>query len=211
MLLPDDKQSTSSAGKVASKKGSAPPVSTSEPLSAREQAETYRLVTAIFPIDVLTPVWKQGTNRLLNIPHRQRLCQAFRRELHRTDPNNALRLVCTRSEVDRMTSELEHQGESRTDWRQRTPDAWPSFLDWQRVNPEPVEVMAGQHRVEALKEYSKDQKDAKGEGWWLCDVYDRGGSKLRRILLARGFTLNFTPQKPSHSSFRFNFEPTVRT
>lgn len=183
MLLPGDQQPPSPSGEVTSKKRPPLPVSTLKPLSAREQAETYRLVTAIFPIHVLTPVWKQGTNRSLNIPHRRRLCQAFRQELHRTDPHNALRLVCTRSEVDRMISELKDQGESRTDWRQRTPDAWPSFLDWQRVNPEPVELMAGHHRVEALKEYLKDQKDATGEGWWLCDVYDQGGSKLGSILI----------------------------
>lgn len=110
-----------------------------------------------------------------------------------------------------MISKLKHQGESRTDWRQRTPDAWPSFLDWQGVNPEPVELMAGHHRVEALKEYLKDQKVAKGDGWWLCDVYDQGGSKLARILLARGFMLSFTPQRLFRSSFRSNFEPTVKT
>lgn len=176
MSLLDGEQLPSSSGKVTSASESSLHYSVSGPLSAHEQAEPYRLVTAIFPIDVLTPVWKQGNNRLLNIPHRQRLCQAFRRELHRTDSNNALRLVCTRSEIDRMISALKHHGESRTDWRQRTPQAWPSFLDWRRVNPEPVELMAGHHRVEALKEYLKDQKNTEGEGWWLCDVYDQGGS-----------------------------------
>jgi hypothetical protein len=77
-----------------------------------------------------------------------------------------------------MIGELERQGEERVDWKQRTPGAWPSFLEWEYVNPETVELMAGHHRVEALrmylKECSKDAQDAKGESWWLCDVYDQG-------------------------------------
>jgi len=143
-------------------------------LSLRDRAEPYRLVTAIFPIDALTPVWKRGTNRSLNVPHQRRLCHAFRRELRRTDLDNALRLTCTQQEVDRMIAELERQGQGRTDWKHRTPGSWPSFMDWMRVNAPRVELMAGHHRVEALKEYLKDQGGAAGERWWLCDVYDQG-------------------------------------
>jgi hypothetical protein len=170
------KRKVSSSAEPASKRRSDSSAPSSEPLSALEQAAPHRLVTAIFPIGVLTPVWKQGTNRPLNVPHRRRLYEAFRKELRRTDPNNALRLLCTQQEVNRMTAELERRGDTRTDWTQRTPSAWPSFLDWHNVNQEPVELMAGHHRVEALKEYLKDQK-AKDEGWWLCDVYNQGGSE----------------------------------
>jgi hypothetical protein len=151
------------------------PSTSHERLTICQQAEPYRLVTAIFPIDVLTPVWKQGSNRPLNDPHKRRLCQAFHKDLHNSDPNNALRLACSKQEIERMVAELERQGQARTDWKRRTPDSWPSFMEWGRVNAEPVELMAGNHRVEALKEYLREENlDTPKERWWLCDVYDQG-------------------------------------
>lgn len=143
-------------------------------LSIRDQTEPFRLVTAIFPIDALTPIWKEGTNRALNVPHKRRLCQAFRKELHRADLHNALRVLCSRDEVDRMMAKLAEGGKASGDEESGVGKAWPSFMAWAQVNTEPVELMAGNHRVEALKEYLKSHHNAVGERWWLCDVYDRG-------------------------------------
>jgi hypothetical protein len=135
-------------------------------------------VTAYFPINALTPEWKHGRNRPPSTPHILQLSKSFEKGLYRTDLGNALRLACRPEHVDRMIAERERQGETRADWKQRTPNAWPSFSGWQRVNPEPVELMAGRHRVEALKEYLKNRKAAEDEGWWLCDVYNQGGSSF---------------------------------
>ena len=152
--------------------------SSRQQLSVREQAEPYRLITAIFPIDVLTPVWRHGTNRPIHNSHKRHLCQAFREGLYRIDAKNALRLVCTQDEVARMMTELERQGgghRAREDWKYRRSDSWPSFLDWARVNDQPIELLAGHHRVEALKTYLKEERlNAPEERWWLCDVYDQG-------------------------------------
>lgn len=202
--------SAESAGSAAKRRPNLPAAS-SAPLSILEQAEPYRLVTAIFPIHVLTPEWKQGRNRPPNIPHIKQLCRSFETGLHRTELSNTLRVACTQQEVDRMIAERERQGDTRADWKQRTPDAWPSFLDWQNVNSEPVELMAGHHRVEALKKYLKDRKDAEGEGWWLCDVYNQGGSRLRPLChWSVRSKVNFTPQTPFPWNSRSDFAPTAK-
>ena len=126
---------------------------------------------------LLTSIWTHGRNRHPSTSHILHLRKSFNHDLRRTDPSNTLRVACRPEDFDRMIAELKRQGETRADWKQRTPDAWPSFLDGQRVNPEPVELMDGQHRVEALKEHLKGRKDAKDEGWWLCDIYNQGGSE----------------------------------
>jgi len=172
------KRQASDSGQSPPAKRPTVPPTLSAPLSLFDEAEPYRIATACFPIRVLTPKWKQGRNRAPSTPHILQLRKSFDKGLYRTDLSNTLRVACSPEHVDRMTAELKRQGDTRADWKQRTPNAWPSFWEWQSVNPEPVELMDGQHRVEALKEYLKDRKDAEDEAWWLCDVYNQGGSSL---------------------------------
>ena len=69
----------------------------------------------------------------------------------------------------------DQDGTTGTKWKHRPLDSWPSFMDWARVNSQSVELMAGHHRVEALKAHLKErQADTPEERWWLCDVYDQG-------------------------------------
>jgi hypothetical protein len=42
---------------------------------------------------------------------------------------------------------------------------WPSFMDWKRVNNYNAELMAGNHRVQALEEYLKPLGNAEHERW----------------------------------------------
>jgi hypothetical protein len=69
-----------------------------------------------------------------------------------------------------------------------TATSWPWFGDWVKVNGARAELMAGQHRVEALKTFRKKgrlQTSSDAEPlWWVCDVYDRG-RYLRRHLSRR--------------------------
>ncbi|KAG6066654.1 hypothetical protein E4U32_005601 [Claviceps aff. humidiphila group G2b] len=49
------------------------------------------------------------------------------------------------------------------------------FTIWPEVNGrEPLELLAGQHRIRALEEWVKDAKLGEGELWWPCKFYDRG-------------------------------------
>lgn len=148
----------------------------SEGSSVREQAEPYRLVTAKFPIDALTAEWKDGTNRPINPAHQRRLYQAFQTQgLHRTDVSHRLRLACTKVEVEAMMNLLWRRKQVDQPWLKKDSEgSWPSFMDWKSVNAGDVELMAGNHRVQALKEYLKPVEKQELGRWWICDIYDRG-------------------------------------
>jgi hypothetical protein len=60
-------------------------------------------------------------------------------------------------------------------------EEWPSFDDWVRVNGTKAELIAGQHRVEALKLYLRrtgtdrdGDPTSDGQSWWVCEIYDKG-------------------------------------
>jgi hypothetical protein len=74
-----------------------------------------------------------------------------------------------------MLSYLDHRGLLRDHHRGSVADGvWVSFMDWMLVNGRPAELMAGNHRMEALKEHLKQLKSADDERWWICDIYDQG-------------------------------------
>lgn len=49
-----------------------------------------------------------------------------------------------------------------------------SFKNWAEVNDKRPEVMAGQHRIEALQEYAKRTGADPDEQTWVCEIYDKG-------------------------------------
>lgn len=148
--------------------------------SVVEQAQPYLLTTAKFPIHALTPVWKVGNNRQLDTKHVQSLYRIFKEQrLQRELGENHLRIACSRAEVDRMMDHLNSAGTLHEPLS--LLPAHPSFDDWMVVNEAKVEIMAGQHRVEALKLFLKHLSGRPGGGslaeeqsWWICDVYDIG-------------------------------------
>jgi len=147
-------------------------------LSIREQAEQYRLATAKFPVDALTPSWSIGSNRPIDTKHVQTLCQIFEvQRLQREPVENRLRIACSQAEVQRMMEHLEKTGEQPLE----TSSPWPSFWDWMSINGRKAEIMAGQHRVEALKVFLQRRNQLhesleENPEWWLCDIYDKGTS-----------------------------------
>lgn len=142
--------------------------------SVREQAEPYRLVTAKFPIEALTPVWKVGSNRQIDTKHVESLCRIFKEQrLQREPEENHLRIACSQAEVQRMVDHVNPTGTLQL--------ACLPFDDWMVVNGTKAELMAGQHRVEALRLYlqnlssqSKGTSLEKEHSWWICDIYDIG-------------------------------------
>jgi hypothetical protein len=144
--------------------------------SVRELAEPYRLATAKFPIDALTPAWSIGSNRPIDPKHVQSLCRIFdEQHLQREAVENHLLVACSQAEVQRMLAHCQlEKGIAES-------IAWPSFHDWMFVNGSPAEIMAGQHRVEALRillgrisKRSSAYAHAQEQGWWICDIYDIG-------------------------------------
>jgi hypothetical protein len=153
--------------------------------SLREQAEPYLLATAKFRIEALTSTWSLGSNRQIHENHVQSLCRIFEEQgLQREPVENHLLIACTRDEVRRMGAHLEQTGHRGSEW-EGSPPSWPSFDDWMSVNGSKAEIMAGQHRVEALKLYlrriSNNHPGAhafeKSQSWWICDIYDKGEDK----------------------------------
>lgn len=133
------------------------------------QAEPYRLATAELPVNVLNCLWSSGTNRELDHNHVNYLYRAFRYgKLERRSQENYIQVSCSAAAVERMISNI--------------PDTDPgtakdyvlSFKDWAKVNDERPEVMAGQHRIEALKEYAKYTGIDPESSPWVCDIYDKG-------------------------------------
>ncbi|KAF5002984.1 hypothetical protein FDECE_10458 [Fusarium decemcellulare] len=138
-------------------------------VSSRQQAEEYRLVTANIPVDALSCTWRKGMNRHVNPQHVSKLCSVFKQGgLERQAEENYLLVQCSSAAVERMISHLEGLGHDPQ------LNKILSFEDWSAVNPEEkVEVMAGQHRVEALREYATQVRVEEKELWWTCIFYDR--------------------------------------
>ena len=134
-----------------------------------DQAESYLLTTVKFPIDALTAEWDIGVNRPINEAHKRRLCEIFRSiGVLRKDPNHRLQIVCTKAQVQKMLAHIDRV-QAKVE-----KDEWPSFEDWGHVIGEPAELMAGNHRVEALKENLRRAGAGEKERWWICNVYDKG-------------------------------------
>ncbi|KID80877.1 hypothetical protein MGU_11700 [Metarhizium guizhouense ARSEF 977] len=143
-----------------------------EASSIRQRAERYRLATAKMPLDSLTCTWTRGKNRRLQQQQVSRLCDDFRElGLEREAEENFLLVQCSAAAVEQMlgflgVGRLLKDGESARD---RT---W-SFHDWLVVNSgEEVEVMAGQHRMAALRQYATKTGSDTGKLWWTCYIYD---------------------------------------
>lgn len=151
-----------------------------------DQAAPYRLVTAQFPIDALTPEWSIGTNRSVNEAHKRRLLQIFKEVgVLRRDVSHRLQVICPKAQVERMLDHLrQEENRSQSDsiageTAQEMDSKWPSFEAWNKIVGEKAELIAGNHRVEALKEYMRSLKLPSTEGWWVCDIYDQSNIPYR--------------------------------
>jgi hypothetical protein len=48
------------------------------------------------------------------------------------------------------------------------------FKGWDIIIRGKAELIAGNYRVEALKEYLRRSKSPENKRWWICDMYDKG-------------------------------------
>ena len=51
---------------------------------------------------------------------------------------------------------------------------YPSFKGWDIIIREKAELIVGNYKIEALKEYLRRLKSLKNKRWWICDVYNKG-------------------------------------
>jgi hypothetical protein len=139
--------------------------------SVREQARPYRLATAQLPISALTYAWSIGTNRKIDRQHAQELCSLFLKgRLERRAQENHLLVLCSSRDVEQMMAYLTAEGMQGRDEGEPT-----FFREWlTATGGRKAELMAGQHRVEALKEYVRRTGGGEEDLWWTCEFYDRG-------------------------------------
>lgn len=71
-----------------------------------------------------------------------------------------------------------------------------SFQNWLDINDEKAEVMAGQHRLEALREYVKQTGSGSEELWWVCEFYDRGKYlRFSQVQFTNGMYCRYTSKR----------------
>lgn len=160
--------------------------------TVRQLAEPYRLATARIPFDALTCTWRRGVNRQVNRQHASRLRRMFEQgSLARQAEENYLLVQCRAEAVERMISHLKGL-DSETGGAVGATSGTDKVLEfdmWAVVNrEEKAEVMAGQHRMEALREYVRVSGSGAKELWWTCIIYDRGRLKgyARRLMMMIG-------------------------
>ena len=142
--------------------------------SILEQARPYLLSVARLPVEALTSTWNQGQNRRLDHRHVEDLCETFLQgNLARQTERNHILVSCSSQAIRNMTVHLGLGGQG-----EGSPDIAPGvialFEDWLKINDEKLEIIAGQHRIAALREYVRRTKSPENELWWTCKIYDRG-------------------------------------
>lgn len=131
---------------------------------ALADAAPFLLATAKFPIDATVADEKMDILRHANPKHKARLLGSFAKGLHRDQKHNRVALLSSKSNVDKVLAHLQLQ--STID-----DGPWPSFMDWIQQGNEPAKVLAGHHRISALKDHFHGQQDRR---YWICDIYDQG-------------------------------------
>lgn len=151
--------------------------------SLRKQAEPYRLAVAELPIHLLDFSWSRGSNRPLDRNHVAHLCRSFQNGgLARRAEQHYIQVSCSAAAVQKMIiNALPDTDQSHIqDRRQHVL----SFRNWADFIDERPELMAGQHRIEALKDYVKQTHSDSSDLWWICEFYDKGVTPLNRPQLA---------------------------
>ncbi|KAH7459119.1 hypothetical protein FOMA001_g20261 [Fusarium oxysporum f. sp. matthiolae] len=143
--------------------------------SLRKQAEPYRLAVAELPIHLLDSSWSRGSNRPLDRNHVAHLCRSFQNGgLARRAEQHYIQVSCSAAAVQKMINTIPHPDRSNDDdvQNQHQYDLL-SFRNWADFNDEKPELMAGQHRIEALKDYVKQTNSDSSDLWWICEFYDK--------------------------------------
>jgi hypothetical protein len=130
-------------------------------------------MTVKFPIDDVNFEWSMGSNRDVDARHVRQLCQLFEQHgLQRQSRSDRVRLLCCAEDVKAMCESL---GIDSTPKDHSTEP--PYFEGWTALTSSFAEMLAGNHRIQALKAYLKQRKVTdERERWWICDIFDKGES-----------------------------------
>ncbi|KAG6052682.1 hypothetical protein E4U17_005518 [Claviceps sp. LM77 group G4] len=128
--------------------------------SVRGLAKPHLLAVAKLQVKVLEPNRSIGSNRQLDADRVGELKNLFKKDgLKRTAQENWLLCVCNAADISKI---------------------WPDENLLNRghcseVMPQSIEVLNGQHRIAALRDYVNDTGNDEAELWWMCELYNQGG------------------------------------
>ncbi|PNP44445.1 hypothetical protein TGAMA5MH_03791 [Trichoderma gamsii] len=95
----------------------------------------------------------------------------MRGELARQSKENYILVQCSARAVKKALENAAAIQEAEEDYDGSL--RLPVFSNWNEVNNEKPEVLAGQHRIEALREYVEQTDSDAGDLWWICEFYDK--------------------------------------
>jgi hypothetical protein len=75
-----------------------------------------------------------------------------------------MRVACSRADVELIERHINSVNGSLFVEEENPKAPWPSVLDWEEVVGSKVEMMAGQHRVEAIKRFLYRESGRCGSG-----------------------------------------------
>ncbi|KAK2686126.1 hypothetical protein QWA68_015168 [Fusarium oxysporum] len=143
--------------------------------SLRKQAEPYRLAVAELPIHLFDSSWSRGNNRPLDRNHVAHLCRSFQNDgLARRAEEHYIQISCSAAAVDKMMMMINAIPDHDQSTAQNQHQHVLSFRNWADINDERPELMARQHRIEALKDYVKQTAYDPNDLWWICEFYGKG-------------------------------------
>lgn len=178
-LLPvvDDTPSSPPPSKPVKSPKPSPP-SFIEVDSLRRQAEPYRLAVAELPIHLLESSWSRGNNRPLDRNHVAHLCRSFQNGgLARRAEQHYIQVSCSAAAIQKMMTNTSLDTDQSHDVQDQHQHML-SFRNWADFNDERPELMAGQHRIEALRDYVKQTNSDSSDLWWICEFYNKGIAPL---------------------------------
>ncbi|KAG9249376.1 uncharacterized protein F5Z01DRAFT_641249 [Emericellopsis atlantica] len=143
--------------------------------SVRQQARAHLLAIARLPVDLLQTEWRSGQNRPLDHAHVQDLYKAFEKGgVARDSVENHLFVACSHETARKLQQASSAAGSNDLSADQTTQDTIPCFTypRQEHVKVE-LELMAGQHRVAALRKFVREKHLDSSELWWTCELYNK--------------------------------------
>lgn len=135
------------------------------------EQEAESIATARMAIGAFLKDWEKGVNRKVDWEHVGRLSKRFvdHGGPDLVNPKHYISVLAEGEDITRMLGTISTESNPNA-----SRDTLLDFLDWMKVNEgRQVEVLSGQHRLEALKDYGRLRGLAEGELWWPCVIYDR--------------------------------------
>ena len=195
--------------------------------SVLQKAASFCFGTLNLQLDCVDPVWNPiyGPNRPINLKHVDDLLDGFQSGIYRTEPQNHLYVACSAGTWAQLRKHCEDPNTrlsnpdnpvnndthlpSKNERRSIVEALFspepstsvassPIIWDWKNNGPCRLELLAGQHRMEALRRFLKNKYGENASDqiaqhfWWTCMIYNQGNLGFKIIYLRNLYILPFS-------------------